>query len=303
MQPEQPKSTTEKKPELSASKVAKEPKISAKKEKKSSKAKGKVSVPVVRDAIVITVTIHKGGVGKTTTATNVAGVLAALGKKVLLIDCDSQGDLSGVFLEGHEQLPLSVADVFGETGVDPHELIQPTRFDNIDIIPADRRLEAQEKTSGFETDARVTALQEVVERVKGEYDFIVLDSATRPHLTGFAALMAADILLVPLEGSQFSFRSIASIRKYLDTVQQIKPTLKVRYFLSRTKRTKLNELYRSTLTEVLGEGVVLNQDVPESSAITSAINLKTPIVFHLKNAKATQSLQQLVTELLSSLAS
>ena len=79
-------------------------------------------------ALKFAITLHKGGVGKTTTTANLAGVLAEQGSRVLLIDCDSQGDLSSLFLDGHESLPYSVADVFADTGVLTQDLILPTAF-------------------------------------------------------------------------------------------------------------------------------------------------------------------------------
>src|SRR5207302_9952108 len=92
------------------------------------------------------ITLHKGGVGKTTTTTNLAGALAAQGQRVLLIDCDSQGDLSSVLLDDHEKLPHTVADLFADTGVLAEHLIRPTHFARIAIIPADRRLDRFQRT-------------------------------------------------------------------------------------------------------------------------------------------------------------
>jgi len=97
--------------------------------------------------------------------TNLAGVLAEQGQRVLLIDCDSQGDLSSVFLDRHEHLPHTVADLFADTGILAEDLIQPTPFAGISIIPADRRLELFEQTHGFKREELTRCLAKFVGHV------------------------------------------------------------------------------------------------------------------------------------------
>src|SRR5712691_1255274 len=91
-----------------------------------TKARGKPAMPTLtpqrpftgpRPLKKIAIVNHKGGVGKTSTSVHLAGALAEMGYRILLVDCDSQGDLSALFLSGHENLPYTIADVFAGTGI------------------------------------------------------------------------------------------------------------------------------------------------------------------------------------------
>ena len=100
---------------------------------------------------------QKGGCGKTTTAVHLSATLAEMGHRVLAIDCDSQGDLSTVYLPDHERLPCSVADIFANTGAFTADILQPTPYQNLAVIPADERLNAHDLTHGYEDDPQRTA--------------------------------------------------------------------------------------------------------------------------------------------------
>lgn len=251
-------------------------------------------------AIRYAVTLHKGGVGKTTTSVNLTGVLAEQGKRVLVIDCDSQGDLSSIFLQGHDQLPFTIADIFADTGVLTEDLIQPTAINGVSIIPADRRLEQFERTHEFKNDVLIHCLDEAIREVEDQFDYVVLDTATRPHLTGYAALVACDVALIPLEASKFSFRSVASIRNYVELesdARSLNPAMKIRYFMSKAKKSKAHEAVRDGLAEVLGSEAFLQTSIPDSASINTAISLNLPICLKSKNVAASKAYRQLVAEL------
>src|SRR5262249_14785375 len=247
-------------------------------------------------------TLHKGGVGKTTTTVNIAGVLAEKpGARVLIIDCDSQGDVSSVFLDAHEQLPLSVADIFADTGALTEDLIRPTAFPGISIIPADRRLERFEQTHDFKNDQRTRCLADAIAEVEGRFDYVLMDTATRPHLTGYAALVACDVAVIPLEAARFSFRSVASIRSYVELesdARSLNPEMEIRYFLSKGKRNKVQDACRAALAQILGTPALLKTEIPDSAAINTPLTLRKPITLHSKRSKAAEAYRQLIKELL-----
>lgn len=247
------------------------------------------------------VTLHKGGVGKTTTTVNLAGVLAEHGKRVLVIDCDSQGDVSSVFLDAHEQLPVSVADIFADAGVLTEDLIRPTAFAGISIIPADRRLEQFERTHDFKDDDLKHCLAEAIAEVQERFDYVLMDTATRPHLTGYAAMVACDIAVIPLEAARFSFRSVASIRSYVELesdARSLNPAMAIRYFLSKAKKNKVHDACREALAQILGPEALLKTEVPDSSAINTALHLRKPVAIHSKRSKPAEAYRQLLNELL-----
>ena len=230
---------------------------------------------------------QKGGVGKTTTTVNLAGAFAEMGRRVLAVDVDSQGDLSSVFLEGHEALPFSVADLFGEQGIQAGDLIQTTDYLGIDVIPADRRLNVVDRTNDFLAGPAVTALVEVLAELP-VYDVVLLDCAPRSHLSSFAALCAADLVLVPVEVESFAVRSLAAVEDDLALVRQLfSPGPAVRYFLSKVPPGgKAQERCRATMAAALGPGALLQTAIPLMAGFRSAINVRCPIGFTRKTKPA-----------------
>ena len=252
-------------------------------------------------AIRYAVTLHKGGVGKTTTSVNLAGVFAEAGQRVLLIDCDSQGDLSSVFLDGHEQLPHSVADIFADTGVLTEDLVRPTPFHNISIVPADRRLERFERTHDFKAGGMTRCLADAVAEVESRFDVIIFDTATRPHLTGYAALSACTVAVIPLEAARFSFRSVGSLRSHVELetdAKSLNPAMAIRYFLSKSKKTKVHDACREALAQALGPDALMRSEVPDSAVVNTALHLRRPVVVHSKKSKPAEAYRELVCELL-----
>jgi chromosome partitioning protein len=247
------------------------------------------------------ITLHKGGVGKTTTTTNIAGALAEQGQRVLLIDCDSQGDLSSVFLDEHEKLPHTVADLFADTGVLAEDLIRPTAFAGISIIPADRRLERFEQTHGFKHKELRRCLADAIDEVADHFDYVLMDTATRPHLTGYAALVACDVAIIPLEAARFSVRSVASLRNYVELesdARSLNPAMEIRYFLSKGKKNKVHDACRQALAQILGSRALLKTEIPDSAAINTALHLRKPLTQHSQRSKAAEAYRQLLKELL-----
>ncbi len=242
---------------------------------------------------------HKGGVGKTTVALNIAGTLAEMGYKTLAIDCDSQGDLSAVLTEEHQQAEHSVADLFTDNPPLIAELAQATAFDNLSVITADRRLNVVEQTHGYESSPTATCLADALSEIKDDYDFAVFDCATKPHLTGYAAMVAADEVIVPCQPSQFSLRSLATIHEQLQHARAINPQIGIRYLLSQgSARSKTAQQVQALLADTFGQSSVFQNAMHKSAAIDTAINVGKPLVFHSRRSKATQATRDFVMELI-----
>jgi chromosome partitioning protein len=243
---------------------------------------------------------HKGGPGKTTTTVNLAGSLAQMGHRVLVVDVDAQGDLSAVFVDHHEDLELTVADLFGDAGVLAKDVIQPTAYENIFVIPADDRLNLVDKTHGFEDDPKATALLDAMAEVEERFDYVLFDCAGKVHLTGYAAIVAADEVIVPVEPVRFSIRNLTTVYREFCAVQTaINPNISIRFFLSKVdKRSRSQDTTRASLQKAFGDDRVLRTEIPDMTSFKTAINVRKPIVFHSKKSQGAQLARALAKEII-----
>lgn len=249
----------------------------------------------------IAVCNHKGGVGKTSLTTHAAGAIAELGRRVLLVDGDSQGDLSALFLPTPEALRYTVADLFSGAGVLARDVLQPTAYPNISILPADKRLNQVDMTHGYAESPTALALADAVSELADEFDYVLYDCPPRPHLTGFAALVGSDEVIVPVQPSQFSVRSLATLHEEVDLVKRsLNPRLRLRgYLLSLVPTRSATQVkLRQMLTSAFGEELVLGSVVPVMASLDTAINMRKPIVAHAKKSKAAEIIRSLVAEIL-----
>jgi len=253
------------------------------------------SRPLMRIAIVN----HKGGVGKTSTAINLSAALAEMDYKVLVFDCDSQGDLSAVYVPRSDQLSQSIANLFDGTAfVD--DLIRETEYPNISVVTADERLNVVDKTHGFVADANVTCLADAVAAVQDRFDFILFDCPPRPHLSAFAALCAASHVVIPCEPSQFSVRSMVRLMEEIELARRtFNPKLQLLgFFLSKiANRSPSQAAYRKMLIDAFGEKMVMKTAIPVMATMEAAINIRKPVVYYRPRATASSIVRQLTSEI------
>jgi len=161
---------------------------------------------------------NKGGVGKTTTAVNIAAGLADRGRRVLLIDLDSQGSASVSLGVDQSDLTPSSADVlFDEVGVT--EAIRPTHLDDVDLLTgsldlanADIRLKQQ--SNGH------NRLREVISEIEDDYQSIIIDCAPSTSILSVNALVAADAFIVPVAPSYLALEGVVSLGETVRRVRQ-----------------------------------------------------------------------------------
>ena len=175
----------------------------------------------------------KGGVGKTTTAINMAAILATKwGKRVLLIDADSQCNTTEFF--GGKETDDTLANILRYSGScdDTAEhyapiTIQNTGIENLDLIPADDTLMDMDLSAASNGNVDVNVLRSLVEDVREEYDFVLIDCPPAFNAAAAAALVAADDVIIPIKLDAFSLRGMVNLTRQIHNMKRINPRLRI----------------------------------------------------------------------------
>lgn len=168
-------------------------------------------------AKIIGVANQKGGVGKTTTAVNLAAALGVLEKKILLIDADPQANATSGL--GVEEVKYSTYNLL-EHSVKSRDCVQKTASPNLDIIPSHIDLVAAE-IELVDRDNREYMLKEALEELKEDYDFIIIDCAPSLGLITINALTASDSVIIPIQCEYFALEGLGKLLNTIKNVQNI----------------------------------------------------------------------------------
>jgi chromosome partitioning protein len=228
----------------------------------------------------IAVCNQKGGTGKTTTSVNLSASLAALGKRVLLVDMDPQGNATSGSGVAKNDIKLSIYDVLIQKATLTDVIIK-TAFANLDIVPCNISL------TGAEIElvgalSRETRLRRAIESVKAQYDYIFIDSPPSLGLLTLNALVAADSVLIPI---QCEFYAIEGVSQLLNTTGLIKDGLNQNLEIEGVLMTMAD--FRTNLTnEVIAEiknyfkEKVYNTVIPRNVRLSEAPSFGKPINYY-----------------------
>lgn len=179
---------------------------------------------IKRKMRVLSICNLKGGVGKTTTAVNLAGILATdFGKRVLVIDNDQQGNASQFFQVFHPD-NIGTAEILClENEID--DCIKKTSNPNIDVVPANMNLAAANhdlisRTSGMPTQIR---LREALKQVAEDYDFAIIDNGPNLEVSFINAIVSSDDFIIPVKIDKYSFYGISTLMDQIQDMSYWKP--------------------------------------------------------------------------------
>ena len=231
-------------------------------------------------ARIVAVANQKGGVGKTTTAINLAASVATRGYRVLLVDFDPQGNASSGVGYPKDRIELSVYDaLLGDVTL--ADVIRPTEITTLFVAPANTDLVGAE-IELISVDRRERILADALAQVSGDYDYIVIDCPPSLGMLTLNALVAADGVVVPMQAEYFALEGLSALTSTIEKVRAAyNPGLTIDgvLFCMYDARTNLSGQVRGEVQEFFGEKVFETM-VPRNVRLSEAPSHGKPAVLY-----------------------
>lgn len=251
-----------------------------------------------RSALVLAVVNQKGGVGKSTTAVNLAASLGEEGAKVLLVDLDPQGNAtSGYGLDKNQRERCVYDALLGDERLE--SIIEPVEIENVFLVPATIQLAGAEieLVSAISREGRLKA---ILEPVRGDFDYILIDCPPSLGLLTINALTAADGLVIPI---QCEFYALEGLSKLLDSVRLVKTHLNSSLevfgvvMTMYDSRTRLAQQVVEEVKDFFGDKV-FETLIPRTVRLSEAPSFGQPVLLYDPSGKGAAAYRALAKEVM-----
>ncbi|MDR1753506.1 MAG: ParA family protein [Eubacterium sp.] len=249
--------------------------------------------------MIIAVVNQKGGVAKTTTAINLSAALGKMGKKVLVVDLDPQGNASsGYGIKKQELIKTTYEMIMGEAR--PAETVIKTGFKNVEIIPATQEL-AQAGVRLLQFENKNMQLRKALIQISGNYDIIIIDCLPSLDVLALNGLCACDRIIIPMQCEPYSLEGVAEL---FATVKRVKKAanrnLQVMgiVFTMLDKRLTVNREVMLSIKKKFPPQSIFNTEIPRNVRIAEAPSHGEPIVYYDNSSKGALAYTDLAKEVL-----